>query len=395
MKNKIIHTKQKKLNFIIIISLLSLALLAVSPAYCSDLNNSSSSQTGPVLKLVPGNTGEPGFSKLVLSNESSGPFQIIEQYIDLGYILGGFGAALLILLMYRRMASKEQEMMERPPQAPYSHNVWKKLGLEKLYRDEYEATRIRFFTAIPVVCIVVAELLIFFGRIDLGIGMHIVILIAFSLSNLVIKDLKVYRIYEALMLLPILRLVNLSMPVFFSTTLYAFVFVYGPLLVPLAIIVMHQRQPLDKIGITSNKLLAYVVLSIPLGFLFGLAEYMVIRPGYLIPDLSTANLLKLTIIMVFFVGLTEELIFRSFLQTRLEEAFDIRVALVITAFLFGSMHSGYGTFYEILYTSFVGLVIGFMFYKTRSLPFVAVMHGFINVFLFGFLPYYLSGWKGF
>jgi membrane protease YdiL (CAAX protease family) len=220
-------------------------------------------------------------------------------------------------------------------------------------------------------------------------------LVAFSLSNLVIKDLKVYRIYEALMLLPILRLVNLSMPVFFSTTLYAFVFVYGPLLVPLAIIVMHQRQSLDKIGITSNNLLAYVTLSIPLGFLFGLAEYMVIRPGYLIPDLSTENLLKLTIIMVFFVGLTEELIFRSFLQTRLEEAFDIRVALVITAFLFGSMHSGYGTFYEILYTSFVGLVIGFMFYKTRSLPFVAIMHGFINVFLFGFLPYYLSGWKGF
>ncbi|PAV14111.1 hypothetical protein ASJ81_15045 [Methanosarcina spelaei] len=395
MKNTVIHTKQKKLNFIIIISLLSLALLAVSPAYCSDLNNSSSSQTEPVLKLVPGNTGEPGFFKFVLSNESSGPFQRIEQYVDLGYILGGFGAAFLILLMYRRMASKEQEMMERPPQAPYSHNVWKKLGLEKLYQDEYEATRIRLFTAIPVVCIVVAELLIFFGRVGLGIGMHIVILVAFSLSNLVIKDLKVYRIYEALMLLPILRLVNLSMPVFFSTTLYAFVFVYGPLLVPLAIIVMHQRQSLDKIGITSNNLLAYVTLSIPLGFLFGLAEYMVIKPGYLIPDLSTENLLKLTIIMVFFVGLTEELIFRSFLQTRLEEAFDIRMALVITAFLFGSMHSGYGTFYEILYTSFVGLVIGFIFYKTRSLPFVAVMHGFINVFLFGFLPYYLSGWKGF
>ncbi|MDW5553116.1 MAG: type II CAAX endopeptidase family protein [Methanosarcina sp.] len=395
MKNTVIHTKQKKLNFIIIISLLSLALLAVSPAYCSDLNNSSSSQTEPVLKLVPGNTGEPGFFKFVLSNESSGPFQIIEQYVDLGYILGGFGAAFLILLMYRRMASKEQEMMERPPQAPYSHNVLKKLGLEKLYQEEYEATRIRLFTAIPVVCIIVAELLIFLGRIELGIGMHVVILIAFSLSNLVIKDLKVYRIYEALMLLPILRLVNLSMPVFFSTTLYAFVFVYGPLLVPLAIIVMHQRQSLDKIGITSNNLLAYVILSIPLGFLFGLAEYMVIKPGYLIPDLSTENLLKLTIIMVFFVGLTEELIFRSFLQTRLEEAFDIRVALVITAFLFGSMHSGYGTFYEILYTSFVGLVIGFIFYKTRSLPFVAVMHGFINVFLFGFLPYYLSGWKGF
>jgi hypothetical protein len=293
------------------------------------------------------------------------------------------------------MASKEKELIESPPQAPYSHKIWKKLGLEKLNQEEYEATRIRLFTAIPVICIALAELLIFAGRIKFGIWMHIGILIAFSLSNIVIKDLKVYRIYEALMLLPILRLVNLSMPVFFATTLYTFVFVYGPLLIPLAIIVMHQRQSLDKVGITAKNLLAYIVLSIPLGFLFGLGEYLIIKPGYLIPDLSIGNLLKLTFIMVFFVGLTEELIFRSILQTRLQEAFSVKEALVIAAFLFGFMHSGYGTFYEVLYTSFVGLFIGFAFYKTRSLPFVAVLHGFINVFLFGFLPYYLSGWAGF
>lgn len=396
MKKRFIHNNQKKLDFLIIISLLSLALLAVSPACCSDLNNSSSSQTEPVLKLVPvSTTGEPGFSKLVLSNESSGPFQQIEQYVDLIYTFGGIGAALLILLMYRRMASKEQELIERPPQAPYSQKIWKTLGLEKLYQEEYEATRIRLFTAIPVVCIALAELLIFAGRMKFGVWIHIGILIAFSLSNIVIKDLKVYRIYEALMLLPILRLVNLSMPVFFTTTLYTFVFVYGPLLIPLAIIVMHQRQSLEKVGVTSKNLLAYIVLSIPLGFLFGFGEYLIIKPGYLIPDLSIVNLLKLTFIMVFFVGLTEEIIFRSILQTRLEEAFSIKEALIITAFLFGFMHSGYGTFYEVLYTGFVGLFIGFAFYKTRSLPFVAILHGLINVFLFGFLPFYLNGWAGF
>lgn len=99
--------------------------------------------------------------------------------------------------------------------------------------------------------------------------------------------------------------------------------------------------------------------------------------------------------MVFFVGLTEELIFRSILQTRLEEVLGIKEALIVTAILFGFMHSGYGTFHEILYTGFVALFIGFAFYKTRSLPFVAVLHGFINVFLFGILPFYLKGWTGF
>jgi len=397
MKKRIIHTKQKKLNFLIIISVLSLALLAVSPAYCNDSNNSSASQTGPVLKLIPtSTTGESGFSRLVLvSEDNSGPLPKIEQYVDILYTLGGFGVAFLILLMYRRMASKEQELIENPPKDLYSRKIWKIVGLEDINLEKFEAKRIRLFTAIPVICIALAELLIYADKTEFGILIHIGILIAFALSNLYIKDLKIYRIYQALMFLPILRLVNLSMPVFFATTLYTFIFVYGPLLIALVIIVINQRHSFEHLGITTNNLLAYTILSIPLSFLLGFGEYRVIKPEYLIPDLSIGNLLILTIIMVFFVGLVEELIFRSFLQNRLEDALGVKEAVLIAGLLFGLMHSGYGTFYEVLYTGFVGLFMGFAFYKTRSLPFVVLIHGLVNVFLFGILPHYFSGWTGF
>ena len=396
MKKRIIHTNQKKLNFLIIISVLSLALLAVSPACCSDLNNSSSSQTGPVLKLVPSNnTEEPGFSTFVLSDENSGPFQKMGQYVDIIYAFAGIGAAALIILIYRHMASKEQELIESPPEELYPHKTWKKLGLEDINLEEFEAERIRLFTAIPIVFIGLAELLIFAGKMQIAIWIHIGVLIALSLSDIIIKNLKVYRIYQALMLLPILRLVNLSMPVFFNTTLYTFVFVYGPLLVPLALIVINQRSSFESIGITAKNLPVYIIISIPLGFLLGLGEYLTIRPGYLIKELSIVNLLILTFIMVFFVGLVEELIFRSILQTRLEDALGVKEAVLIAGLLFGLMHSGYGTFHEVLYTGFVGLFMGFAFYKTKSLPFVVVLHGLVNVFLFGILPHYLSGWTVF
>lgn len=396
MKKRSIHTNQKKLNFLIIISVLSLALLAVSPACCSDLNNSSSSQTGPALKLVPSNnTEEPGFSTFVLSDENSGPFQKMEQYVDIIYAFAGIGAAALIILIYRRMASKEQELIESPPEELYPHKIWKKLGLEDINLEEFEEERIRLFTAIPIVFIGLAELLIYAHKIQIAIWVHIGVLIALSLSDIIIKNLKVYRIYQALMLLPILRLVNLSMPVFFNTTLYTFVFVYAPLLVPLALIVINQRSSFEHIGITAKNLPVYILLSIPLGFLLGLGEYLTIRPSYLIQELSIVNLLILTFIMVFFVGLVEEIIFRSILQTRLEDALGVKEAVLIAGLLFGLMHSGYGTYHEILYTGFVGLFMGFAFYKTKSLPFVVVLHGLVNVFLFGILPHYLSGWTVF
>jgi len=197
------------------------------------------------------------------------------------------------------------------------------------------------------------------------------------------------------MLLPVLRLINLSMPIFSATTLYTFIFVYGPLAIPVAVILIHQRASLEQIGISMKNIGAYMVLSVPLGFLLGLGEYLTIRTGYMIPDLTFVNLLKLTFVMVFFVGLVEEVIFRSILQTRLEQALSVPEALLITSLLFGLMHSGYGTFHEILYTGFVGFIMGFAFYKTRSLPFIAVLHGFVNVFLFGILPHYLGGGTGF
>jgi membrane protease YdiL (CAAX protease family) len=250
--------------------------------------------------------------------------------------------------------------------------------------------KLRFFTAIPVICIAFAEILIFSGRTEDAVWVHIGTLVALCLSNIFVKDTEINKIHQALMLLPILRLISLAMPKFSTITLYSFIFIYGPLAIPVAIIIIHQRNSLEQIGISIKNIGTYMILSVPLSFILGLGEYLTIRTGYLIPDLTFVNLLKLTLIMVLFVGLVEEIIFRSILQTRIEQALSMPEALLITSFLFGLMHSGYGTFNEILYTSFVGLVLGFAFYKTKSLPFVAILHGFVNVFLFGILPHYLG-----
>lgn len=261
-------------------------------------------------------------------------------------------------------------------------------------QKNFKLQKRRLFTAIPVLCIGLAEILIFSGKMGVAVWMHIGSLIALCLSNIYIKDPEVQKIYQALMLLPILRLINLSMPIFFETTLYTFIFIYGTLAIPVAGVIIHQRYSLKQIGISMKNIKTYMVLSIPLSLALGLGEYLTIRTEYLIPDLTFENLLKLTFVMVFFVGLIEELIFRSILQTRLEQALSVGEGLLITSFLFGLMHSGYGTFYEVLYTGFIGLFMALAFYKTKSLPFITVLHGFINVFLFGVLPYYMGGGTG-
>jgi membrane protease YdiL (CAAX protease family) len=91
--------------------------------------------------------------------------------------------------------------------------------------------------------------------------------------------------------------------------------------------------------------------------------------------------------MIFIVGLIEELIFRGIIQTRLEEFLGPAGGVLLASLLFGVMHSSYGTFYEIVYTFLAGGILGYFFYRTKSLPLVVMIHGFINIFLFGIIPH--------
>lgn len=437
------HNKQKKLNIQVIVSVLTLILLAISAhaAPGSSLELSPSTDTGhlseQIYSEVSGET-ENSVSASVL-HEDPDPLQKIEQYVDIIYTAGGIGAAVLILIGYlhitsgnpevtkkyikglpririRKITGHEEPGMEKGQEVQKVQeniqdaqnvqniqenvrgiqNVQKSVqknvqeNIQENIQEEFKSRRLRLLTALPVLGITIAELLIFSGRMGAAVWVHIGIVISLSLSDIFLKDPEVHRIYQALMLLPVLRLINLSMPIFFETTLYTFMFVYGPLAIPVIIIILHQRDSLEQIGITMKNFVPYMLIAVPLGFLLGFGEYLTIRSGYLIPDLTFVNLLKLTFIMVFFVGLVEELIFRSILQSRLEKALTVREALLITSLMFGLMHSGYGTFQEILYTGFVGLIMGLAFYKTRSLPFIAVLHGFVNVFLFGVLPHQLN-----
>ncbi|MDP4228030.1 MAG: type II CAAX endopeptidase family protein [Bacteroidota bacterium] len=243
------------------------------------------------------------------------------------------------------------------------------------------------YVGMPILAIAFAEILIYFGRVNEALWIHTFILMSLSLSIAFMKNEDIYKTYQALMLLPLFRLVNLSMPVFFDITLYSFVFIYAPLVIPVKIAVAYQQLTREDLGITFRRIWLYLPLSVLIGFGLGMGEYIIIQPRCLIPDISPLSLLKLTVVMVFFVGLVEEIIFRSVLQTKLNMIFGTWRGILLTSILFGFMHSSYGTFYEVLYTSFVGAITGYIFYKTQSLPLIALIHGFVNVFLFGVIPY--------
>lgn len=246
-------------------------------------------------------------------------------------------------------------------------------------------------TSIFLMLIVLPEILIYSGKIGYALILYVGLLANLSLISIFLKDPEIRKLCQALLLLPLLRLINFSIPVFSEIPFISFVFIYSPMIIPIVILVIHQKFTYNQLGLDFKNILLYLPISILIGFILGQVEYSTMQITPLIPDISLISILKLTILMVLFVGVVEEIIFRSILQTRLEEIYGIWSGLILSSIIYGLMNSGCGNLYEIIYTFFVGLLIGYMFQKIRSLPLIAMIHGFINVFSFGILPYLKPG----
>lgn len=90
--------------------------------------------------------------------------------------------------------------------------------------------------------------------------------------------------------------------------------------------------------------------------------------------------------MIIFIGTVEELIFRSILQTRMEKVFGKRIGILLGGGIFGIEHIGYGLIGEIIFAGIFGIILGYIFEKTRNLIFIVSIHGIENTILFGVLP---------
>jgi membrane protease YdiL (CAAX protease family) len=233
----------------------------------------------------------------------------------------------------------------------------------------------------------IGEMNIFLGHVYPGILIHIINLQILTLAIIFGRfsnDVK--NTFQSLLLLLLLRIVNISMPQFFTSTLLWYSLIYGVMFLPIYFSIKNQKITLKELGMDFRRLHIYLPVGLLIGAVAALFERRIINPVPLIANINIPNLLILTIVMFVFVAAVEELIFRSILQTRFEKALGLKSGILLSGALFGIMHSSYGILNEILFASIFGIVMSYIFQKTRSFPLILMIHGFANVLLFGLIP---------
>lgn len=235
---------------------------------------------------------------------------------------------------------------------------------------------------LPTLGIVLSESFMYFGYVWYSLYGHLVTLFVSVFAPLITDDEA--SMFQAFALVPIFRLVNLGMPVFFELTIYWFPLIYGPLLPAIHVIGWANDSVTLNPGWKATAV--WLPLILPVSALFGALEYVILEPESLIPAWSMTQLAIFSVIMVGFVGLVEELLFRGVLQQAIQERIGTWPGILWTSAIFGLMHSGYRVPEELLFAASLGIVFGVVYDRTDSIVLVTIIHGFLNVFLFAVIP---------
>lgn len=234
---------------------------------------------------------------------------------------------------------------------------------------------------LPLVMITLSEAALFAGRTDLALLGHFLTLLVCSFAPLFFDD---ESLILAFGLVSLFRLINLGSSTFVQESLYFLPLPYAFLFPAVYIIVTQRDGPVLREK--PRHALLGLLPAIVLGAALAEIEYRILTPESLIPVLSIENLAVVALVMFAFVGLIEEILYRGILQPSLQDYTGRSNGIILTAVLYGMMHSAYGSPLEIAFAVGLGMTLGLLYDVTDSLALVTIVHGTLNVFLFAILP---------
>lgn len=284
-----------------------------------------------------------------------------------------------------RMAVKQMVPIPHLPRSLTGFLGWKTLsGAGWRYRASA-------LIGLIILSIALTEYVFAYQNVSYGIGMALLLALGlYSLSALAPVSPGLARCIDSLTLVPLYILFTASLPWFFLDQQILLPAVYS---IILALCLWHLQSrgfslsSLSGLGLRPDGLGKFLALGILLGAPLGMIEYFILLPAPESAHLELGNLARDILYMTAFVGLGEELLFRGIIQRDMEEVFGWQSGLLLSSLLFGVMHLTWRSTPELGFTFLAGLLLGYVYFRTRSLVGPIAIHAVNNVMLVSIMPY--------
>lgn len=217
-----------------------------------------------------------------------------------------------------------------------------------------------------------------------GLTFHAILLIALFLHTAVTHGENVQRLMLSLSLIPLMRLLSLSLPLTHFRLLHWTLVVTAPLFAATGCVMQVLNLRWRDVGLKRGSPLLQLCVALA-GLPLGYAEYQILRPAPLAAALTPGDRLLASVILMICTGFGEELIFRGVIQRTAGLVLG-RWEAVYAAALFAVMCAGHQSLENVFFVFGVAVVFGWVRRRTGSILGVSVAHGLTNVMLFLVMP---------
>ena len=235
--------------------------------------------------------------------------------------------------------------------------------------------------------LILAECLTTLVDARLGLFVHCALLGGLLYHSTVSASVLTQRLLLSLTVLPMIRIVSVSLPLSEVNLIYWYFIISIPLFVSILIV----RRSLDiswaVLGLVfpTPKAIFQQVLIASTGVVFGYLEHQILKPEGLIRPLEWNKLILPALILLICTGFLEELVFRGIMQKTAVAVFS-QFGIIYVAVAWAALHIGYQSILDLAFVFGVGLFFGFCVYRTGSIAGVSVAHGITNIMLYLVLP---------
>jgi membrane protease YdiL (CAAX protease family) len=267
---------------------------------------------------------------------------------------------------------------------------WERAGQEWRKLNNIPSFRQTSISLVYLALITIAELVTTMGDPKVGVSLHAMVLTILLLHASTINKGMMRRFVILLSLAPMIRILSLSIPLSQLGLPIIYWYLVIGVLLAIAAVVAGRIAGLEwrRIGMTTRHWPMQSLLGL-VGLGLGLVEYWILKPGPLAAVMNLEDIIISIFILLFFTGVLEEFIFRGLLQSASMQVLG-KFGLVYVAILFAVLHLGYKSVSDLVFVLLVGLLFGWMAWKTQSLWGASLAHGIANICLYVFFPFFLG-----
>ena len=217
-----------------------------------------------------------------------------------------------------------------------------------------------------------------------GMIVHLVLVVLLILSSAMVGRHPSHRLFLAMTLAPLIRIVGLSVSLPLFSEIYWYLLTSIPLLVGVLVIIRILDLQPREIGLTPGRLPVQGLIALT-GVSFGGIAFLILRPEPLAPTLSWQYMVAPALILLIATGFVEELAFRGVMQHASIQALG-PWGWVYTAGIYSVLQIGQLSVLHWLFVLCVALFFGWVAKRTGSILGVSLSHGLANIGLLLVFP---------